>query len=257
MKRLKIGLFGFGRTGKIVAEQIINDNELELIWVARKSLTNTRTFASSMMGNNDKFAPCFSIKEISSDFFNEYPVDVIIDFSSETGIDFYQDSCKSGIKVVNAISHYSESQLEKLHEMSKQTSILYSPNITIGINFLIVVSKVLKQIAPDADIEIVEEHFRDKQGISGTALRIAEDLDLCKNKQINSIRVGGIVGIHEVIFGLPNQTIRIKHEAINRGAFGLGAIYAAKWLSEKDSGIYTMEDVIRLSFIENIRSVEI
>ena len=92
---------------------------------------------------------------------------------------------------------------------------------------------MLQRIVPDADIEIIEEHFREKPDFSGTALRIAEDLGLDKEHHVNSIRVGGIVGKHEVIFGLPNQTIRIIHESLNRSAFGQGAIYAAKWLMTK------------------------
>ena len=122
--------------------------------------------------------------------------------------------------------------------------MLYSPNITLGINFLIEASKMLKKITPNADIEIVEEHFRDKKEVSGTAIRIAEDLELNKDEHVNSVRVGGIVGSHEVIFGLPNQVIRLKHESLNRAAFGQGAIYAAKWIMGKEKSLYSMEEVV-------------
>ncbi|NCC69675.1 MAG: dihydrodipicolinate reductase, partial [Clostridia bacterium] len=64
---------------------------------------------------------------------------------------------------------------------------------------------------------------------------------------INSIRVGGIIGKHEVIFGLPNQTIRITHESLSKAAFGQGAIYAAKWIMSKGPGIYTMEEALSLT----------
>jgi 4-hydroxy-tetrahydrodipicolinate reductase len=56
--------------------------------------------------------------------------------------------------------------------------------------------------------------------------------------------VGGIVGKHEIIFGLPNQTIRLVHESINRGAFGQGAIFASKWLINAPIGMYSMENII-------------
>ena len=124
--------------------------------------------------------------------------------------------------------------------------MLYSPNITLGINFLIEASKFLQKIAPTADIEIIEEHFREKKNVSGTALRIAEDLGLDTKKHVNSIRVGGIIGKHEVVFGLPNQTIRIIHESLNRAAFGQGAIYAAKWIMGKDNGMYSMEQALSM-----------
>ena len=121
----------------------------------------------------------------------------------------------------------------------------------MGINFLIEASKVLQKVAPNADIEIIEEHFRGKNEVSGTALRIAEDLSLDKEKHVNSIRVGGIVGRHEVVFGLPNQTIRIIHETLNRAAFGQGAIYAAKWIMGKNNSIYSVEEALSLIMVKN------
>jgi len=128
--------------------------------------------------------------------------------------------------------------------MSKQTALLYSPNITLGINFLMVASQVLQKIAPHADIEIIEEHFRKKREISGTALKIAKTLNLENDRHIHSIRVGGVVGKHQIVFGLPNQTIRLTHESINRAAFGQGAIFAAKWLVDKPPGMYSMEQIV-------------
>ena len=112
-------------------------------------------------------------------------------------------------------------------------------------------SRILQQIVPNLDIEIVEEHFRGKKEVSGTALRIGKLLGLCSKQHINSIRVGGIIGRHEVIFGFPNQTIRIAHESINRAAFAKGAIYAAKWLAKKKKGLYTMEQAISSDFIKH------
>ncbi|MDD4768092.1 MAG: dihydrodipicolinate reductase C-terminal domain-containing protein, partial [Desulfotomaculaceae bacterium] len=166
-------------------------------------------------------------------------------------IEYYHNAVKYGTRIVSAVSKYDRVHLEQLKKLSQHSAVLYSPNITLGINFLIEASKVLQRIAPNADIEIIEEHFRDKKDISGTALRIAEDLGLNTKKHVNSIRVGGIVGKHEVVFGLPNQTIRIVHESLNRAAFGQGAIYAAKWLMQKAKGIYTMEEAVALNFVKN------
>ena len=104
------------------------------------------------------------------------------------------------------------------------------------------------------DIEIVEEHFRNKE-ISGTALRVAQLLGLSNKQHVNSVRVGGIVGKHEVIFGFPNQTIRIAHESINRAAFAKGAIHAAKWLVKRKKGLYTMEQVMVSDFMRHSRNI--
>ena len=179
----------------------------------------------------------------------ENPVDVIIDFSDSGSVCEYRCAVKYGARIVSAISNYRAEDLEHLRELSLQTAVLYSPNITLGINFLIAASKVLQKIAPHADIEIIEEHFRNKKDVSGTALRIADDLGLDRNKHVNSVRVGGIVGKHEVIFGLPNQTIRLVHESLNRAAFGQGAIFAAKWLMGKDKGLYNMEEALSINMV--------
>jgi len=249
---VSIGLFGFGRTGSAVAKEIIEDKDCELIWVVRNSTTHEGEFASRVLGFEYDEGKIYSIRNIDyNTFYEQNKVDVIIDFSASCAVEEYENAAKYGTRIVSAISAYEKKDLEHLRELSGQTAVLYSPNITLGINFLIEASKLLQKIVPNADIEIVEEHFKGKKGISGTALRIAEDLGLDKLNHVNSIRVGGIVGKHEVVFGLPNQTIRIVHESLNRSAFGQGAIYAAKWIISKDSGMYSMEEAISLFMADN------
>jgi len=243
--KITVGLFGFGKTGSVVANEIINADDCELKWVLRKSLKNEGEYASHLLGNSKVEGKIFSLQNLELDkFYNENKVDVIIDFSASSAIDEYKDAVKHGIKIVSAISHYTTEEVIKLEDLSKVTAILYSPNITLGINLLIEASKMLHKVATNADIEIVEEHFKEKMSVSGTALKIAEELGLDSKTHVKSIRAGGIVGKHEVIFGLPNQTIRIIHESISRAAFGQGAIYAAKWIMGKDKGIFSMRDAL-------------
>lgn len=249
--KVSIGLFGFGKTGSVVANEIINDPECELKWVIRESTSLEEQYASRCLGYNHDEGRIFSVKHIDlNQFYKENKVDVIIDFSASCAIDEYKNAANFGTRIVSAISKYKENEFEQLLELSNQTAVLYSPNITLGVNFLIEASKVLKNIAPHADIEIIEEHFKGKKGVSGTALRIAEDLDLDKESSIHSIRAGGTIGKHEVVFGLPNQTIRIVHESLNRAAFGQGAIYAAKWIMSQDKGMFTMEQALSLSIVK-------
>jgi 4-hydroxy-tetrahydrodipicolinate reductase len=206
--KISVGLFGFGKTGAIVAQEIIKDEMCELKWVMRKSLANEGDYASYLLGFNHDEGKFYSIASIDPDtFYISHEVDVIIDFAAVSAVDYYYQAASQGTRIVSAISRYDEEHLHKLYELGKKTAVLYSPNITLGINFLIEASKVLQIIAPNADIEIIEEHFREKKDVSGTALRIAEDLGLDKQQHVNSMRVGGIVGKHEVIFGLPHQTI--------------------------------------------------
>jgi 4-hydroxy-tetrahydrodipicolinate reductase len=172
------------------------------------------------------------------------PVDVIIDFSSEKGIEYYGESAADrGIAIVSAVSSYPDKKIQLLRQLAEKTKVLWSPNITIGINFLIIAAKILKEIAPYTDIEIIEEHFKGKPEVSGTAKKIAQALELPEDV-IKTIRAGGIIGVHEILFGFPYQTVRLKHESISREAFGNGVLFAAEHLLNKNNGLYTMEDLL-------------
>lgn len=245
---INVGVIGFGRTGSFVCDEVLKDPDLKLSWVLKKNKSEY-LFASKKLGHKTDSGKFYLQEDIADDFFKKHKVDLVIDFSHEESASIYYDKIiSSNAKIVSAISHYSLEQIDKLKSLSKISSILYSPNITLGINWLIVASKILKKIVPNADIEIIEEHFRTKKGVSGTAMKIANHLDLDIDEHVKSIRVGGIVGKHEVIFGLPSQTIRLIHESIDRAAFARGAILGAKWLINQSKGFYSMEDVLEDKF---------
>ena len=242
---MRVGVLGFGRTGKIVVDRVLADPDVSLEWVLRQSTESVGMFATEVLNLQAKRGPIYSRQDMNVDhFLMSHPVDVIIDFSSKSSVDMYGIAAKHEIKIVSAISSYDEEHLLELRRASKQTAVLHSPNITIGINVLMGVAESLQKILPQVDSEIIEEHFREKPDMSGTAVRIARRLGLDENKHVNSIRAGGIVGKHEVLFGLQNQTIRLVHESISRTAFGEGALYAAKWLMERSAGYYTMEHAL-------------
>jgi 4-hydroxy-tetrahydrodipicolinate reductase len=252
MDKIKIGLFGFGKTGRAVAQEIIQDKHVDFAWIVRRTKSTNHKYASRLLGYEFDSAPIFSADQVNEEFFKKHPVDIIIDFASPVCYKEYAAAPALGIKIISAISKLDEQAVGVLKGYSEQSAVLYSPNITLGVNFLLVASQILHSIAPKADIEIVEEHFRDKRGVSGTALKIASLLGLENTRHVNSVRVGGIVGKHEVIFGLPNQTVRLVHESISRGAFGQGALFAAKWLHDKPAGFYSMEGIISEMFKQNI-----
>lgn len=87
--------------------------------------------------------------------------------------------------------------------------------------------------------------------MSGTAQKIANALGL-NVADLNSIRVGRIGGRHEIIFGMPNQIIRLSHESISKAAFAQGAIFAVKFIIGQPPGVYTMETIIAEMFRQNI-----
>jgi len=243
---MKVGLLGFGKTGKAVASVLLQSEAVKLQWVVRKSHNLEHRSVPEFLGISSK-EPGFiySVEEFrAEELISKLPVDVIIDFSSEEGIEYYGEVARNqGIAIVSAISSYAPGKMEYLRYLAEKTRVVWSPNITIGINFLIIAAKILKNIAPYTDIEIVEEHFKAKPEVSGTARKIAAALDL-PEESIKTVRAGGIIGVHEILFGFPYQTVRLKHESITREAFGNGVLFAASHIADKDVGLYTMEDLL-------------
>ncbi len=243
---MKVGLFGFGRAGRAVATVLLQSEETCLCWVIRKSKVLQHRSVPEFLGiKHDEPGLIYSKDEWTPEqLFDKHPVDVIIDFSSADAILSYgKEAANRGIAIVTAISAYPAETVVLLKKLSRKTRVLWSPNITIGINFLMLAAKILKTIAPYTDIEIVEEHFKNKKEVSGTAIKISEALSL-PDADIKSVRAGGIVGRHEIIFGFPYQTVRLIHESIQREAFGDGALFAAKNLIDRKKGFYSMENLL-------------
>ena len=202
---------------------------------------------------------------------NDYPVfdsmeacteeaDVVIDFSNAAAIDALLDSCKDKkLPVVLCTTGLSEEQLAKVKETAKETAVLKSANMSLGINLLL---KLLKEatavLAPAGyDMEIVERHHNQKlDAPSGTALALADSMNEAMENQyhyvydakeigISAVRGGTIVGDHEVIYAGTDEVIEFKHTAYSKTVFGKGAVEAAKFLAGKPAGMYDMSDVIQ------------
>jgi 4-hydroxy-tetrahydrodipicolinate reductase len=135
--------------------------------------------------------------------------------------------------------------------------------MSLGIALLVELAKTAAKAFPEADIEIVEKHHNRKlDAPSGTALLLARELQevredatlICgrsgqakreKNEiGIHAVRMGNIVGEHEVIIGTDTQTVTLKHEAHSRALFAEGAIAAADFLIGKPAGLYDMKRMI-------------
>jgi len=238
-QKIRVGLVGYGKAGKAVANILSTDPRFDLCWIARRSASAER------QTHPDTDIPIISITQQSFDeLFDQHPVDAVVDFSTPEALHAYGEAVrKRGIMLVSAISAYSDDDLDYARSLGRDTRVMCSPNITLGINFLIVAAKLLRKAAPFADVEIVEQHFRDKPEISGTARKIAETLEV-DAEQITSLRFGGIVGHHEVIFGFPHQTVRLIHDSIRREAFGTGAAFALEQLAQCDNGFYSFDDLL-------------
>jgi len=240
--KIRIGLIGYGKTGKAVANVLSTDSRFELCWIARRTVSdNTQT-------HPDTAIPIIGMGGQSFEaLFDRHPVDAIVDFSSSETVHRYGEMVrKQRLILVSAISAYSESDLDYVRSLGMDTRVMCSPNITLGVNFLMTAANLLRKIAPFADVEILEQHFKEKPEVSGTALKIAEKLGV-EDNQITSLRLGGIIGEHEVIFGFPHQTVRLTHSSIRREAFGTGAAFALSILASCDIGFYSFEDLLMRS----------
>jgi 4-hydroxy-tetrahydrodipicolinate reductase len=196
--------------------------------------------------------------------------DAIIDFTNpESALKNLEVAVKQKVSVVIGTTGFSDGQKKQIKEASKVIPIVFSPNMSVGVNILFnLVEEVAKKV-PDYDIEIVEVHHnKKKDSPSGTAVKLAEvaassigkDInevgvygrhsanDLRKKDEIGvlSIRAGDIVGDHTVYFAGPGERIELVHRAHSRDTFAAGAVRAAKWVVDKKSGLYDMSDVLSL-----------
>lgn len=243
---VRVGQIGFGRAGRCIATALLGSASVELAWVLQDALPPSNRSATELLGlTSEEFVPLHTAQHTNvAELLDREPVDAIVDFSSSEGIFAYGDeAAQRGITILTAVSSYPEETITHLTTLADRTVVLRSPNITLGVNFLIIAAKALKGIVPTADIAIVEEHFKGKREVSGTAQRIASVLEV-PQEEINTVRAGGIVGVHEVIVGLPHETVRLKHESISREAFGAGVIFALEHLRGKPNGLYRMEDLL-------------
>jgi 4-hydroxy-tetrahydrodipicolinate reductase len=239
---VRIGLLGIGRTGKTVAKSIINQKGMTLAWVLRKSNKPVSESLSNLFVQEDVSLFAANELEDMSLFFRENHVDLIIDFAGREAMNLYKYAIEENVKIISTVSSYSETEIEKLKDFGKRTSILYSLNITVGINYLIYLAKKMKTlVGEDIDISIKETHFKEKKDVSGTAIKIAKELNIKPEESIKSIRKDNVIGEHEICFKMKNQIIKMTHISENREVFSDGVILAANWIVKKPKGFYTME----------------
>ena len=194
----------------------------------------------------------------------EAEADVIIDFShhSMTGalLDFAE---AKNLPVVLATTGQTDEEKARIWQAAGKIPVFLAANYSLGIATLTDLVKRAAALYPDGEIEIVEQHHdRKLDAPSGTALalfsavkevRPAAEANCGRSGQgkrtkdevgIHAIRMGNIVGVHEVMIGTQNERITLKHEAFSRGVFAEGSIRAAAFLVGKPAGMYDMKDLL-------------
>lgn len=180
--------------------------------------------------------------------------DVMIDFTSPDGTMENLRYCKShGINMVIGTTGFSETQEKEIAKAAETIAIVFSSNMSVGVNIMFKVVELLSQATPKSySVHMTEaHHIHKKDAPSGTAKTLATCVKSVSPKEvyhIESIREGEIVGDHELTFESEEDTITIKHHAKNRDIFARGALVAAKFLMNEDTGLFSMRDVLKLDY---------
>lgn len=199
--------------------------------------------------------------------------DAVIDFSSPEAtlatLEFYVSNKKKPVYVIGTTG-FTHEQSEKIHAYGKKLPIIWSANMSIGVNILLGLSKQVASILDNHyDIEIIEAHHKHKvDAPSGTALALGHAVAEGRNVDLketarktrdgiigprkqgeigfSTIRAADIIGEHTVMFATEGERIELTHKASDRTVFAKGAVRAASWGVAKKlkPGMYTMADVL-------------
>ncbi len=193
--------------------------------------------------------------------------DVIIDFSSPIGLKERLDYAKAnGLGIVLASTGFTAEDQAMVQEYAKSVAIFKTANLSLGVNLMQALVKAAAQVLGDNyDVEIIERHHNlKKDAPSGTALMLADSVNeaFAGSKRyvggregivgardkaeigIHAVRGGTIVGEHEVMFAGEDEVITITHSATSKRVFAVGAIRAAKFLPQKEAGMYEMKHLL-------------
>lgn len=241
-----------GRMGRVVETICSADPEFEI------------AAGIDLLGAGDRdFPVCSSPAEFQGE------ADVVVDFSSPAALEgLLEFGMERHIPLVLATTGYSEEQLAAIDRAAAVIPIFRSANMSLGVNVLLgLVRSAARALNEGYDLEIVERHHNKKvDAPSGTALMIADaaaevlpyEPEYVYDRQsvrrargkteigISSVRGGGIVGDHEVIFAGRDEVIELRHTAMSRDVFASGAVRAARFLASVEKpGLYSMSDLLQ------------
>lgn len=235
-----------GRMGKEV-EKLLNDasNDFELV------------------AGVDLFSDSEDVYKKLSDY--DGPADCVIDFSNHLATKELLSYCVNRkLPVVIATTGHTKEENALIENAADKIPVFFSANMSLGVALLASLARTVAKTMRGANIEIVEKHHNRKLDVpSGTALLIAkeikqelQDYELLVGRNengkrpekeigIHSLRLGNIVGEHEVIVATDSQVITLKHEAQSRTLFAEGAIDAVRFIVTQQPGLYSMKDLVK------------
>ena len=256
---LRIAVLGAsGRMGRALLEAIAADDELVL--------------AGALVRPGNKLVGQLAGLETA---YTDQPVsaldnaEIAIDFSLPSAFNSNLSAClEARCPIVIGMTGLSTAQTTRLRDVAHDLPIVYSPNMSIGVNLCFRLTELAAAaLTTDYDAEIIDQHHRYKRDVpSGTALHFGELIAAARGQTFrdvsdfrapgkdrqrhrgeigfSSVRAGAEPGMHTLLFSSENETVEIRHRAMHRGAFASGAILAARWLQRRPVGLYSMSDVL-------------
>lgn len=255
-----------GRMGRILIEAIIDAPDATLagaLDVAGSPCVGLG--AAAFLGGQS--GPC-----IESDLAKGLAgADYLIDFTRPEGTLQHLAYCaEHGIKMIIGTTGFDDAGKAAIAQAAQKTAIVFAPNMSVGVNLTLkLLELAAASLSEGYDIEIIEAHHRHKvDAPSGTALKMGEviadalgrDLKQCavygregvtgerdpSTIGFATIRGGDIVGDHTVLFAGIGERIEISHKSSSRVTYAHGALRAARFLFDKRSGLFDMQDVLGL-----------
>ncbi len=252
---IRVGIHGsMGRVGRLLIENLKGDD------VAKVSVAHATREIDFALEDDILVTDSVAVLLENSD--------VVIDFTLPNGTEtLLEEALKNPTPLVIATTGLTAHQMNLMTTASKDMSILYATNMSLGVAILNKLASVASKALSDFDAEIVEMHHRYKKDApSGTALTLAEHVAKARGLELDKVRVSGrdgnigerskdeiavmalrggdIVGRHTVGFYNDGEFIELNHTATSRDTFAKGAIKASKWLVGQDSGLYSINDCL-------------
>ena len=264
----RIGVLGAGgRMGRILIQAVqqagyqlaaaVERPESSLLGADAGELAGIGAIGVKVVGN---------LKDVLQD------CDVVIDFTAPAATEQHLKLCReAGVAMVIGTTGFDDAGKQAIQTAAEQISIVFASNYSVGVNLVFkLLEKTAKVMGDYCDIEVIEAHHRHKvDAPSGTALSMGEHIAKTLGRDLKThgvfaregitgerkrdeigfatIRAGDVVGEHSVWFADEGERVEIAHKASSRMTFANGAVRAAKWLENKQNGLFDMTDVLDLN----------
>lgn len=240
-EQIKLAISGYGgRMGSTIGELALQDPDFEVVVALEKS-------GHPLVGKEKGGLI------ITDDLAEIREADVLIEFTipeaTVSHARYLADHAYLGHKaMVIGTTGLSEEETSAVREASKVIPILFSPNMSMGVNLLFrVVPEIAKKLGPGWDIEITEAHRRTKlDAPSGTAKKFARLIAEVTGREVptHASRIGDVAGDHTIVFASQGERIEITHRAQSPVLFARGALALTKTLVNWPPGLYDPTDLL-------------